>query len=162
AVGEAWVVQVPDGRHRLGRLVYGYDAEGVSERELLERVASLRHPVLLPVEVLHGENGRGLFVGDVPDSTLRDLLRENQGQGRRGLSRPELLRLFGPLADGLDDLYRQHALQHLGLNPGNLLFLDGELRVADFGLAQLLWLPVRQPVAQFNLPYSPPGFFAGH
>jgi hypothetical protein len=40
-----------------------------------------------------------------------------------------------------------------------LLIVAGRLQVADFGLAQLLWLPARQPVAQFNLRYSPPELF---
>jgi serine/threonine protein kinase len=161
AVSESWVVQLPDGRQQLGRLVHGYTADGVAERELLERVASLRHPALLPVEVLHGQGGRGLLAGDLPESTLRDLLIENQSRGLPGIRRQDLLRLLGPLADGLDALYNQHALQHLGLNPRNLLLFAGQLRAADFGLAQLLWLPAGQPVAQLNLRYSPPELFDG-
>jgi serine/threonine protein kinase len=159
AVSESWVVELPDGRQRLGRLVHGYATNGVAERELLERVAALRHPALLPVEVLHGEGGRGLLAGDLPESTLRDLLIENQTRRLPGIPRRDLLRLLGPLADGLDALYHQHALQHLGLNPSNLLLFASGLRAADFGLAQLLWLPAGQPVAQFNLRYSPPELF---
>jgi hypothetical protein len=161
AVSESWVVQTPDGRQRLGRLVHGYATEGVADRQLLERVAALRHPILLAVEVLHGEGGRGLLVGDLPESTLLELLVENRARRLPGIPRHDLLRLLGPLADGLDGLYHQHALQHLGLNPNNLFFFGERLKVADFGLVHLLWLPAMQPIAQFNLRYSPPELFEG-
>src|SRR5262249_40675488 len=147
AVSESWIVQTPGSRQRLGRLILGHAADGVAnQEEVLQRVAALRHPALLPVEVLPGENGRGLLVGELPDPTLRDLLVENRTRRLPGIPREDLLRLLGPLADGLDALYHQHGLQHLGLNPGNLLLLDDRLLVADFGLAQLLWLPAGQPV----------------
>jgi serine/threonine protein kinase len=96
AVSESWIVETPDGRQRLGRLIHGNAAEGVAERRVLEHLASLRHPALLPVEVLHGEGGRILLIGELPDLTLRDLLHENQTHRLPGITRQELLCLLGP------------------------------------------------------------------
>jgi hypothetical protein len=42
------------------------------------------------------------------------------------------------------------------LNPRNLMLSGGKPRVADFGLAQLLWLPSGQPVAERNARYTAP------
>jgi serine/threonine protein kinase len=64
-------------------------------------------------------------------------------------------------AEALDYLYQQHSVQHLGLNPRNLLLERGRLVIEEFGLAQLVRLPAGQPVARRNVRYAPPELFAG-
>jgi hypothetical protein len=64
-------------------------------------------------------------------------------------------------ADALDTLSRAHGLFHLGLSTRTLLLVGEQVQLADFGLAQLLWLPGGQAIAQLNARYSAPELFAG-
>src|SRR5262249_35835022 len=93
----------------------------------------------------------------------RERLKECQRTKLPGIPRAELLGYLRTCAEASDALYREHSVQHLGLNPRNLLVREhGELQIADFGLAQLFWLPARQAIAQRNSRYAAPELFDQH
>jgi len=58
-----------------------------------------------------------------------------------GIPRAELIDYVRGAAEALDALSREYSVQHLALNPRTLLLDNDCLRLADFGLAQLVWLP---------------------
>jgi hypothetical protein len=107
-------------------------------------------------EVVEGEPGSLVLVTDLPEETLRDCFQYWQSQGLPGVPRRELLGYLQTAAEALDELQRQYSLQHLGLNPSNLVFVQDELRIADFGLLHLLGTLRDEPVGLFNPRFAAP------
>src|SRR5262249_4964998 len=70
--------------------------------------------------------------------------------------RGQLLEYLKQVAAALTQLYQQEGLQHLGLNPRNLFLVGDQVRIADFGIAQLLWLPAGEALSRMNPRYSAP------
>jgi serine/threonine protein kinase len=156
-LAEVWKVRAPDGRERIVKFLYGL-ARGNKNRptSAAQRLQALNYPTLLPVEVLRIDPGRLVFATDPVERNLSHRTHECQAQKLPGIPRPELLGYLRTVAESLDYLYQQHAIQHLGLNPRNLLLDNGRLLIADFGLIQLFWLPAEQPIAQLNGRYAAP------
>jgi serine/threonine protein kinase len=154
---DVWRVEAPDGRGQSVKFIYGL-AAGASRRdeEAVRLLRSLHHPGLVHAEGVHSEPGRLVLLTDYVPDTLRDRCRQCQAQKLPGIPPAELLDYLGAAAGVLDYFFQQYTLQHLGLNPHNLVLDQGQLRVADFGLAQLFWLPAGQPVAQANVRYCAP------
>jgi hypothetical protein len=67
--------------------------------------------------------------------------------------------LLRSAAEALDGLFARCGIAHLGLHPRNVL-VDGQaVRVADFGLLPLVWLPTGQPASAVNGKYAAPELF---
>jgi serine/threonine protein kinase len=156
-LAEIWKVRAPDGRERIVKFLYGL-ARGNKHRpaSAAQRLQALNYPTLLPVEVLRVDPGRLILASDPIERNLTHRTHECQAQKLPGIPRPELLGYLRTVAESLDYLYQQHAIQHLGLNPRNLLLDNGRLLIGDFGLIQLFWLPAEQPIAQLNGRYAAP------
>lgn len=161
-LSEVWRATTTRGSRRLVTQVFGWAWRGADELEAtLTRWQAARHPVLLEASVLHTEPGRLVFATAPVERTLRERLRECQAAGLAGVPRAELLGYLAGAAAGLDELYRAHGLVHLGLTPRHLLLDDGRLRVVEFGLTQLFWLPAVGPAACLNVRYAAPELYAG-
>jgi serine/threonine protein kinase len=156
---DAWRVQAPDGRQRLVELIYGAAPESQRLEDALVRFPLLAHPALAERELVQCEPGRLVLVTDLIHESLRDRFQQCQGQRPPGLPRDELLGYLRAAAEALDYLYEQHSIQHLGLSPRTLLLDRGRLVLAEFGLAQLFWLPAGQGVAERNARYAAPELF---
>src|SRR5207244_941385 len=98
-------------------------------------------------------------VADTFEGTLRDYLHDCRSQSLPGIPRPELLGYLRTAAETLDELAKEHSLQHLGLNPRNIVFIEGHLQIADFGLLELFWNSAVDMVLQCNARYSAPEIF---
>src|SRR5207247_6725669 len=94
--------------------------------------------------------GSLVAVTDLIETSLKQRFQEWQNRGERGIPRAELLAHLQSAAEALDQLYQQHGLHHLELNPSRLLLPEGDgstpgggrrILLGDFGLAQLLWVP---------------------
>jgi len=154
---EVWQATAADGSPKLVKVVFGFHG---ASGDAIARLTALSHPILPPFQVVQHAPGRLVIATDPPERTLRECLQEAQAAGEPGLARACLLADLHALAEGLDALRREHGLQHLGLNPRTLLLADEQIQLADFGLAQLLWLPAGQAVAPLNARYSAPELFA--
>src|SRR5262249_6716161 len=75
--------------------------------------------------------------------------------------RDELLGYLRRTAEALDGLYQAHRLQHLGLTPRVLVLVGGQLRILDFGLIELLWLPAKHQPLVLNTRYAAVELFGG-
>jgi serine/threonine protein kinase len=152
-LSEVWNARAADGSPRQVKVLFGCAAPGCVA---IARLTTLRHPALLPIDVLQHAPGKLVLAAPAGDGTLRDALVQQQAQGRSGIPREQLLAWLRSAAETLHALDSEHHLNHLGLNPRTLV-LDGErLLLADFGLAQLVWLPTGQSVGQLNGRYSAP------
>ena len=156
---DLWKVQTPAGQKRLVKLIYGLGSPTPKLKENVVILRTLQHPALVPSEVVHLEPGRLILLTDLVKETLRDRFLQCQGQKLPGIRRGELVDYVRAAAEVLDYMYQQHGIAHLGLNPRCLILDHGWLQITDFGLAQLLWGPAGQDIAQRNARYSAPELF---
>ncbi|MCS7167881.1 MAG: PilZ domain-containing protein [Gemmatales bacterium] len=158
-----WRAIGPDGKPRLVTYVKGFAVHPDSPVPTLaeERLTSIRHPYLLPVEAVIPEGGRLILITEAADCTWAEYFRTIPLEGPYGLRRQKLLTLLGQVAEALDFLRQEHALMHLGLSPRVLWLRNGQAAVSDYGVVELLWVPQRRPAAQYSPRYAAPEVFAG-
>ena len=156
---EAWRAQGPDGKKKLVHLLFGFRSPEKIVKEAVQRFRSVQHPALFTPEIVHVDKGRLLLVTDYFRETLRDRFRQCQQRKQPGIVRGELMDYIRAAAEVLDYLYQQHGVQHLNLNPRKLVLDNGWLQIAEFGFAQMLWLPEGQDVARRNARYAAPELF---
>ncbi len=158
---EAWKTQAPGGGKRLVQFLYGFAGTDMARLdEALARLRSVAHPALIAPTIAHVEPGRLVLVTDLVRATLRDRFQQCICRKQAGIPRAELIDYMRAAGEVLDYLYQQHNLEHVNLSPRNLVLDNGWLQLAEFGYAQLLWLPAGQDVAQRNVRYSPPELFS--
>jgi serine/threonine protein kinase len=153
---ETWEAEQPDGRSCLVRVLYGVvGREPRREGEALRLLQTLKHPNLLPMQLVQGGPGCLLVVTPRIDATVRDRFQEYRAQGEHGVPRRQLLEWLRSAAEALDSLAAQGA-GHLALTPRHLL-LDGQrVLLSDWGLASLFWLPAGQLEGQVQARYAAP------
>ena len=158
---EVWQAQAPDGRKKLVQFAYGLRSAEPKLKEAVARLRSVHHPALFAPEIAHVEKGRLVVVTDSFRETVRDRFRQCQARKQPGIPRGELVDYLRAAAEVIDYLYHQHGVQHLSLNPRSLVLDNGWLQIAEFGYAQLLWVPEGQDIARRNARYAAPEFFGG-
>jgi hypothetical protein len=121
----------------------------------------IRHQALAAAEIVQAGPGRVAIISEAGDSSLAARMRECQAAGQPGIPRSELLAHLARAAHALDQIYHVHQVQHLALSPRNLALGRGELLVLEFGLAELVWLPLGQPPASLNPRYAAVELFDG-
>ncbi|MGL4552282.1 MAG: protein kinase domain-containing protein [Gemmataceae bacterium] len=156
ALGDQWYAEDAQGRPRRAVALLGFIRY---DGRLIAHLRALRDPVLPATEVHWSPAERLVILTEPYEGSLRDRLDRRQSEGQPGVPRAELLGLLRTAAEGLDGLFTRHGLQHLGLNPRNLLIDDGVLRIADFGLIPLVWLPTGESAATLNGRYAAPELF---
>jgi serine/threonine protein kinase len=163
-VMEIWKARDQEGRLRQVKILRGLaQKRTLSDKELeqLVHLKHVKHPRLTSVDHIQVDDGQIVIVSPWPDSTLQDRYRNQVALGRVGIDRREMLEYVLIVAEALEFLQKQAQLCHLTLTPASLQYFAGRLRVADFGLAQLAWFPVGQPLAQQMLRYAAPEVFEG-
>lgn len=161
---EVWKARTQDGRLRQVKILKGLSRKRTLSDVELEKIAYLKylkHPRLAPIEDIHFDSGRVLIVGAVPESNLFDRWRQLMSQGKPGIDRKELLQYLAIITESLEHMVRHANLHHLYLNPSSLYYFGGRLRVADYCLAQLAWLPAGQQLDQQGLKYAAPELYEG-
>lgn len=161
---EIWKARTEDGRLRQVKILKGLSKKRSLNDAELERIAYLKflkHPRLSPIEDIHFDEGRILIVGPMPETTLFDRWRMLLAQGKPGIDRRELMQYLAIITEALDHLSRHADLQHLYLNPNSLYYFNGRMRVADYCLPQLAWIPAGQHLDQTGLRYAAPELYDG-
>jgi serine/threonine protein kinase len=159
-MGECWEAAAPQGRKRLIKILYGFGSpQAESEQGAIAQLRSLNHPLLVPHEIIEHSPGRVVLATDPVEESLRDMFQDCQSARLPGIPRPELLSYLRDVGRALDELHEEYSLLHLTLNPRTLLVVDGQVRLADFGLAALLW--GGQSVGRLNPLYAAPELFDG-
>ncbi len=151
-LAEVWKVRDNVGAERLAQHLC---AAAGSHAGLASRLQGLRHPNLVPLEVVICGGSRVAVLSELCHRTLRTRFQECFSQGLPGIPRAELLNYLRPAAEVLDH-FAARQLYHLGLRPHNLVLAAQRVRVADFGLLHLAWAPMGQPVGPLNPRYAAP------
>jgi serine/threonine protein kinase len=160
-LGEVWKAEAADGAPCLVRLLFGVDvAEPRPGGSPLDRLRALSHEALAPAEV-HSAPGRLILVSAPGKLSLLGRLRRCQSAGLCGIPREELLGYLRATAEAIDALTAAHGLQHLSLTPRQVFVADGRVRLIDYGLAELVWLPAGQQAVALQARYAPPELLQG-
>ncbi len=150
--GETWEVRSPEGQPKLVHVLYGTR----HDPESLAHLQTLRHPALVPMAIIPAGPGSLLLVTDPTGTSLRDRYLECQARGEAGLPRGRLLDVIEQAAETLDQLYQQHGLQHLELNPARLLLAGDRVLLERMGVAQVVWSTSSVASGQAQLRYTAP------
>ncbi|MEM8864682.1 MAG: serine/threonine-protein kinase [Planctomycetota bacterium] len=97
--------------------------------------ARLRHPRLLPLKAADRIDGRIVLVYPLGERTLEDRLRLRLGFAKA-------LSYFEALLEGVAAVH-EHRVIHCDIKPENLIFVEGELLLADFGIAKIATRTIR-------------------
>jgi serine/threonine protein kinase len=162
-LGELWRVSGPEGDTAFAKLVTGFDGLASEEEEkTIHFLRSIKHPGLLPYEIVRTGAGRMCMLSSAVDVTLWDLYQQYRTRRLQGIPRQELLPHLRHVAQTLDDLHQRFELVHLAITPRSILCSpDYGTLLTDFGLANLLWLPSGNPLAQLNSRYGAPELAEG-
>jgi CHASE2 domain-containing sensor protein len=175
AYGKVWLARNTTGQWRALKAVYlasfDHNADPY-EREFngvkKYQPVSDKHPGLLRVEfVSEKQEGYFYYVMELGDplepgwehepSTYRprDLVNERARSHRRRLPVRECARIGLALSDALDFLHRQ-GLTHRDIKPQNIIFVNGQPKLADLGLITEIRPPDQERTLVGTPGYMPP------
>jgi CHASE2 domain-containing sensor protein len=175
AYGKVWLARNATGQWRALKVVYlaNFDQNpDPYEREFngikKYQPVSDKHPGLLRVEfVSEKQAGYFYYVMELGDplepgweqepSTYkpRDLVSERARSHRRRLPVRECVRIGLALSDALDFLHRQ-GLTHRDIKPQNIIFVNGQPKLADMGLITEIRPPDQERTLVGTPGYMPP------
>jgi serine/threonine protein kinase len=159
---ELWRVEAPDQEIRLVRIVRGYGhVHSLPDQEIAEKLASLRHRSLVPLELLQVDDGWVTLDSEFYEKSLLDRFNACRGDSQSGIPREELLDYLTDAAAALDALHNQFEIRHDWVNPRNMILYKDRILLDGFGLAQLFWLPAGHKAELINGPYAAPELFSG-
>jgi serine/threonine protein kinase len=154
-LGETWRVRTVDDKKRLAQFLPPGDHDAAIER--LQFIHA--HKCLVPFTVARRNDDQPFLVTQIYPRTLADRFDECWRQGLPGIPRPELCAYLRRLGEALDALYLKFRMQHLALQPKNLLLHEGRLLIAGFGWAEFFWAPTQQPYSLLNPRYAAPELY---
>jgi serine/threonine protein kinase len=137
AFGEVWKVEMPGGIMKAVKVIFRPIDHEEAKRELdsLELIKALRHHFLLQTISFEPCEDRLYILMDLADCSLRDQLKQVKKEGKNCLPVGDLIRWTRQAAEALDYLHQKGVL-HRDIKPENILLSEGNVRVADFGLAR--------------------------
>jgi hypothetical protein len=168
--GEVWEAAGP-GRFPVAMKFVRLNARtGEIELRALEVLRSIRHPNLLATFGTWQSENRLIIAMELAEGTLHDRLRQARDQRLTGIPAEELLGYMADAARAIDFLnaprhtiegHPNVGVQHRDIKPQNLLLVGGGLKVADFGLAQVLERSHADHSGSLTPSYAAPEFFDG-
>jgi hypothetical protein len=163
--GEVWEADAPRGNPVALKFVRRHGAENTLAavaRELQGVMAATRihHPNVLPIERCWESSGYLIIAMEMAEGTLLERCDEYNRKQQPGIPRDELLQYLCQAAEGIDHL-NAHQVLHYDIKPENLLLVNGQVKVADFGLARLVEHSITAWNGGLTLAYAAPEFFAG-
>jgi serine/threonine protein kinase len=154
---EVWTAATMEGEKCYVKFFHGLaEIDADARRDGLHLLESIRHPGLLPYNLVRDDGGRLIVVVPRKGPTLRERWSACRAGGRRGLPRGELLAALKNVARTLDALNSRNGVPHLSLNPDAVQLVKGQALTTDFGLAAWFWLPSGQALAEINPRYAAP------
>ncbi len=137
AFGEVWKVELPGGILKAVKIIFRPLDHEEAKRELdaLQLIKGLRHHFLLQTITFEPTEDRLRILMDLADGSLRDVLKQAKKEGKTGLPLQDIAKWLHQAAEALDYLHEKK-MQHRDIKPENILLSEGNVRVADFGLAR--------------------------
>ena len=106
---------------------------GLREIKVLRK---LNHENVVKLKEVIRVNGELNLIFEIAKGTILDLIRENKRfRGARGLPEDVIRNIMSQSLKGMQYIHEQDVF-HRDLKPENLLYSDGKLKIADFGLAK--------------------------
>ncbi|HEY3763092.1 MAG TPA: CHASE2 domain-containing protein [Verrucomicrobiae bacterium] len=152
AYGNVWLAKADDGQWRAVKIIYlkKFDNASPYEREYngvsRYKPVSDKHAGLLRVDLVSDKlDGYFYYVMELGDSLEpdwrsypkkykpRDLANERMSQPGGRISLPECVRIGLALTEVIEFLHQQ-GLTHRDIKPQNVIFVDGQPKLADLGL----------------------------
>ena len=160
--GEVWKTLAPGGVPKAIKLIFGDDsARMATELRSLNRIKDIRHPFLLSIERIEQQGEMLAIVTELGDKNLQQYFQDCLARDLPGIPQDDLLEKMRDVADVLDYIYQEFALQHLDVKPANLLLFGNRLKVADFGLVKNIYEPTASMVHGLTPTYAAPEIFDG-
>ena len=160
--GEVWKTLAPGGVPKAIKLIYGGDPSRMAtELRALNRIKDVRHPFLLSIERIEQRGDLLAIVTELGDKNLQQHFQDCLSKGLPGIAQNDLLSMMHDVADVLDYIYQEYALQHLDIKPANLLLFGRRLKVADFGLVKNIYERSASLVHGLTPTYAAPEIFDG-
>jgi tetratricopeptide (TPR) repeat protein len=168
--GEVWKARGPGGFPVALKFIPLADAEAAVELRSLELLRDIRHANLVTVFGTWQSHGSLVVAMELADRSLWDRYREAVSAGSPGIPKLELIEYLGEAAKALDYLNEpRHCLlgrqrvgvQHRDIKPHNLLLIGGSVKVADFGLAQVIGDQTPTETVHATPAYAGPECFYG-
>jgi CHASE2 domain-containing sensor protein len=175
AYGKVWLARNASGQWRAVKVIYlaNFDQDiDPYEREFKGisryKAVSDQHPGLLRVDFVSGKlDGYFYYVMELGDSLEpgwerqpstykpRDLVSERERRHGRRLPVRECVRIGIALTGALDFLH-QHGLTHRDIKPQNIIFANGQPKLADMGLIAEIRPPDQERTSIGTPGYMPP------
>jgi len=144
---------------------------GTTARELrsLQTVRGLSHPHLLPIRQVWSLPGCIVIAMDLAEASLQDLFELYLEELKQLIELPKLGLYLHQVAESLDFLnLRKHridgrlvSLQHGDIKPSNILLLNDQAMLADYGLATPISVSSMPCARQGTAEYCAPEIFQG-
>ena len=123
---EVWTAATMEGEKCYVKFFHGLaEIDADARRNGLHLLESIRHPGLLPYNLVRDDGGRLIVVVPRKGPTLRERWSVCRAEGRRGLPRGELLAALKNVARTLDALNSRNGVPHLSLNPDAVQLVKG-------------------------------------
>lgn len=170
AFATVWESTSPDGPNIAIKFMSSANVSTTAkELRSLQAVQKLDHPCLLRIQQVWSIPGSIAIAMDLADASLLDLFEVYLAEFGKPIEIKKLLRMFYQVAEGLDFLNaRKHridgklvGLQHGDIKPNNILLINDQAKLADYGLAMPTSGPMVPCARQGTAEYSAPEIFQG-
>ncbi len=167
--GRVWEAESPEGKPVAFKAVAGKMAVAVSEIRNARNISQLSHPHLMRIDKCWCERDHLIFVMELGDGSLQDLLDISLMEFGKALSANSIGEYIHQAAEAIDFLNaRKHLIggrrvgvQHRDIKPSNLLVFGDQLKLCDFGLATVTAAPSVLQSSAGTPAYAAPEVFRG-
>jgi serine/threonine protein kinase len=171
AFATVWEATNPTGQTIALKFLSGNNSGGITAREVksLQGIQRLSHQALLPITNVWSMPGYIVIAMPLADASLLDLFLLYAEEFNSLIEVEKVLLYLAQAAEGIDFINKhQHqadgrtvGYQHSDIKPNNILLMNDQALLADYGLATPMLGPATPCFRQGTLDYAAPEVFQG-